>query len=112
MARTALPDVARAVEGVQRATIAAGTDPDGKPWPLTKDGDKALQNAAAAVEVTHTAGAVVIRVSGPEELHHAGKARGHVQRKIIPTGPLPSRMSRAIGETLDRVFVRITGGVR
>jgi len=114
MPHTAAPAVARALEASVGAQIARSLDPDGKPWAETLDGRKALANAAAAVTVTPVGDAVVLVVEGPEALHDQGKARGHVQRKIIPKGALPSRMATTIGDALDLEFGRImaAGGRR
>lgn len=110
--RRAGPRVALAVEREQRAQIARGVDPSGKPWPLTKSGEKPLQNAASAVSVAYVSGAVVIAVEGPEDLHNRGKARGHVLRRIIPSGPLPAPLSRVISDTIDAERARIMAGAR
>ena len=110
--RSAAPAIARAVELVQHETIAAGTDPQGRAWPLTKTGEKPLQHAAAAVTVTPVDGAIVIAVEGHEALHDKGKARGHVRRQIIPSGALPRKMSAAIGDAVDQAFTEITSGGR
>ena len=104
------PKIAVAVERELHAQIARGVDPNGKPWPLTKTGERPLQNAAAAVDVSYVGDAVVISVEGPESLHNKGKARGHVQRRIIPTGALPAPLSRVISEAVDAERVRIMGG--
>lgn len=107
---SARPAVARAVARVQLATIAAGTDPNGVAWAPTKEGKRPLENAAAAVTVDEVSGGVVIRVSGPEKLHHTGEARGHTRRQIIPSGAIPARMSAAIGDAVDVDFAKIAAG--
>lgn len=110
MPASAAPVIADAVERELVAQIGRGVDPDGKPWPKTKEGETPLRNASSALSVTAAGGAVVASVEGPEALHDQGKARGHVQRRILPRGALPSRLSTAIGDALDLEFGRIMAG--
>lgn len=104
------PKVAAAVERETLAQIARGTDPTGKPWPLTRDGERPLQHAGSALSVSFIGGAVVMSLEGPEALHGTGKARGHVLRRILPRGGLPAPLSRVISETIDAERTKIMGG--
>jgi len=107
--RTIGPVAARAIERETDDQIARGVDPDGKPWPLTKDDSRPLANAAKAVSVRAVNGAVVMTVTGPEALHNEGKARGRIERRIIPSGSLPAPLSRVLSETIDADRARIMG---
>lgn len=104
LARTAAPDVARVVERELRKTISAGTTPDGKPWPLTKDGEKPLTNAAGALNVVAVGTTIYARISGPEARHHLGRARGGIERQILPKDSIPAAMSVAISAELAKHF--------
>lgn len=75
--------------------IAQQRSMDGTPWPPTKDGRAALQNAMAAVSVTAEGATVTITVSGVEAYHHFGAGRVPA-RPIIPTRGLPTKLGNAI----------------
>jgi hypothetical protein len=101
----AAPDVAIACERVTRNSIAAGTDPDGRPWaPRKKDGAKPLTHADKALTVGSTGALVILTLRGPEALHHLGRAKGGTKRAIIPTDDIPQPMAAAIEDALTRAF--------
>lgn len=110
LARAAAPEVAQEVKREIDATIAAGTDPEGNPWPATKSGDPALVNAARAVSVRAVGSVVLVTLTGPEVHHHRGGTRGHVRRPIIPTRGLPGPMTKAIRTVLARRFGELMKG--
>jgi hypothetical protein len=68
---------------------------DGTPWPPTKDGHAALQNAMKAVTVSAIRSTILIRLSGPEVFHHFGTHRVPA-RPILPRGGMPDRLGNAI----------------
>ena len=73
------------LEHVQQ-TAAAGTSPDGTPWPSTKAGARALPNAADKVSVVVVGSRIVMRVQGHEARHNYGQSRGGVVRRVIFSG--------------------------
>lgn len=111
--RRAAPKVARALEAELVAQIGRGEGPDGKPWPLTKDGARALQGAAGALTVRAFGPVVVARLSGPEARHHKGAARGRIRRRrILPTSKLSPVMARVVARALlDQVRVELRGAL-
>ena len=96
-ARLAAPKLEEAV----RSQARAGLDPNGKPWPLKKDGSRALVNAAARVRAIAVGPRVDLIVDGPEYYHQTVKPDGTLpQRKIIPSvgDALPPALQAAIEE--------------
>lgn len=91
------PELAKAVETYLKGTIRAGTDPYGFPWKPKKKGDgKPLANAAAHLTVRAVGTNIISRIGFPESLHHLGKARGKVKRKILFSGnKLPLKLTSA-----------------
>lgn len=90
------PDVAAEFRSQLEAQIAAGTDSNGTQWQLTKDGKQPLRNAAKALRVSSQGSVVTAQLTGPEALHHLGKAKGHVRRQILPSKRLPKKLIEAI----------------
>ncbi len=82
-------EVAKALDTEVRKTIAAGTDPDGKPWQPTRDGQQPLKGAASTLRTTAMGKRVVQSISGHHALHHLGRAAGGIQRAIIPMRAVP-----------------------
>lgn len=91
-------DVAPAVEAEVKRQIAAGTDPDGTAWQPTKRGEKPLATAATSVGVAGVGKTILIRVWGHVARHHLGRAKGGIERPIIPTDHIPKRMGEVIRE--------------
>jgi hypothetical protein len=81
------------------ATIAAGTDPGGKAWPVKQDGSKALRNAKKAVTVRSAGRSVIVELNGVETFHHYGAA-GMPVRTIIPKD-----MDEKLGNAIRRGVV-------
>jgi hypothetical protein len=111
----AIPAIARrsaeAIEKQIAENIARGVGPDGKPWPPTEDGHKPLAGAANAVTSSAVGATVVVRVSGVEARHHAGKVNGGVARPIIPRGKLPPGMLDEVSTiATDEMRRRARGG--
>lgn len=110
MPREVAPAVAEAIDEEITAQIARGVDPNGKPWPKTQDGDQALRGAGKAVNVASFGKRVIVALRGVEARHHLGRARGGVQRQIIPVAKIPARMAGKIRDTLTERFADIMGG--
>lgn len=105
----AAPDVARAVEAELRDQVGRGVDPQGKPWPKTKAGKRALPDAMDDVTVRARGRRIEIKVTGAHARHHLGAVRGGVRRQIIPEGKLPRPMADAIGRVLEERFAEKVG---
>jgi hypothetical protein len=106
----AAPAVAQGLARAIRQQVAAGTDPDGKPWPRTKDGDQALQDAAKNLRVVNVGATVFARLTQHVARHNNGTARGGVQRQILPASGVPAPYARAIKAALDRQFLEAKNG--
>lgn len=102
------PKVAAELDKQIRANVAAGVDPDGKAWPATRDGKQPLRNAGKALTVRALGTRIVATLTGPEALHHLGRARGGVVRRILPSAKLPgavvAAIKRVIASELDKVL--------
>ena len=96
------PIVARELQGVIAENIAAGRTADGEPWLLTKKGEQPLRGAAKAVEASASGSRVVLTVSGPEALHHLGRAKGGIAREILPRKTLPDAWIKSIERAVKR----------
>lgn len=109
VAKRAAPEVAEVVRSTILETIAAGTDPTGKPWePRKADGGKPLANAASALKVANVGTRILARITGPEARHHSGRARGGVIRGVIPVALTPKLTSR-VREVLAKHFAEVMG---
>src|SRR5450432_64307 len=64
-AKLAAPRVEEAI----RTQVGRGLDPEGRPWPPTKDGKRPLANAANAIHSEARGDVVVIVLRGPEVFH-------------------------------------------
>lgn len=104
LAKSAAPDVARAVQAELHRTISAGTTPDGKPWAPTQAGGKPLAGAADALTVVAVGSTVIVKLRGPEARHHLGWARGGIERPIIPSKTIPPAMAQAVKAVLVKHF--------
>lgn len=100
LTRDAMPDVAARVERELRKTAAAGTSPTGKAWTPTKEGTRALPNAASKITVKAVGDVIVARIDGPYALHHKGRARGGVRRQILPTVATAAPILRAVRDVI------------
>lgn len=110
MAERAAPAIARAAHDEVAKTASAGTAPDGAPWKPTKDGTRAMRNAAAAVRAEARGSVVLVSVEGHHALHHLGRAKGGVRRQIIPTRSIPTPVTNAIETVLAGEFRKTMGG--
>jgi hypothetical protein len=109
--REAAKEAAPLVEEAAKATVAAGTSPDGEAWKPTKEGGKPLQNAAKAVSAVALGPVVQIRVDGVEALHHNGTKR-LPRRQLIPYpgDSLSKTITRALEAGAAQAFQRMIGG--
>lgn len=98
-----------AVEKVIGDQIAAGTEPDGTPWILTKKGEQPLKRAARAVVVEQSRNVITATIGGHHVRHHLGAVKGKIRRRILPSKRLPSPYADAIREALAAEFRRIMG---
>jgi len=106
------PQVATALDPVMREQIASAVGPDGKAWPKTEDGHEPLQGAMRAVTIKAVGTVVLIRVEGHHARHHIGAVKGGKRRPIIPTGPIPTPMIKAITKVVEDDFRRTMGVAR
>jgi len=102
------PDVAKMMERTLAANIKKAIDPYGKPWKPTLSGDPPLDGAMKAIRVRAIETVVVVTLTGIEILHHFGRARGGIQRMIIPIRKIPDAMNRGIIDALTRRFQAMT----
>ena len=109
LATAAANDAAPLVENAIRETAAAGTDPDGRPWPPKRDGSRALPNAAAAISAVAKGTAVVVVLTGAYVYHQFSK--GKDRRRVIPDGGsgLPPRVASVLRAAAERAFARVMG---
>lgn len=105
LAKEAAPEVARALRGDLEEQINKGTDPEGKPWKLTQEGEKPLKNAAKALRVTHLGSRVIFALEGVEARHSLGRVKGGERRQILPE-TLPASWSETIQEVVSDAFDR------
>lgn len=110
LAARAAPVAAVAVRADVVRQIAAGVDPDGRPWPATAAGAPALVGAARALTVAAAGAAVVARLEGVEARHDVGRVRGGKVRRILPVGDPPAGWLRAVDDACGREFVRTVEG--
>lgn len=94
----------RIIDADIRSTIAAGTTPDGTPWPPRKsDGGRALVHVADNLAVEAVRDGVLVRLYGKDVLHHRGHSRGHVERQVIYVGDMPARVVAKLDEAATRI---------
>lgn len=135
-------DVAKAAEkpvaGVLRESAAAGAAPDGSAWPDKKEGGKALQGAASAIQSRTQGSTIVLSIGAPYAYHNHG-AGGHSQtskakasrrataarqaesgtkskfhaprRQILPEGDeMPAKIRDEVEAAARKVFAKATEG--
>lgn len=103
-ARAAAPKVAAAI----KASAAAGTDIDGKPWPPKKDGTRALPNVVGAISAVAVGALVVAKLVGPYVWHQYAKPADR-QRRILPDSGagVPARIREALAEGAREAFANL-----
>lgn len=91
------------VQAQLRTTASAGQTPDGKAWAATKDGRRAMANAAQAITARAAGRDIVIELKGPEVFHHYG-VRGAEPRQVIPTDRIGEKLGQAIRRGAAKPF--------
>lgn len=111
--RSGLADVAAAaaplVEEALRATARAGQTPYGESWPEKKAGGAPLERAADHITAKAAGPTVRVYLTGPDVYHHFGTARVP-KRQVIPEGPTPPSVAKAVAKAADKAFERLVGG--
>lgn len=93
------------VEEALRATVRAGTDPDGHPWKRKKDGGDPLVHAADHIATRAVGSVVRATLTGVEVFHHFGA--GVPRRQILPDpGTIPEAVGAAVQRAAEQVFAR------
>jgi hypothetical protein len=98
---------APALEHAARANVAAGLDPNGRPWRAKKDGSRPLVNAAAAVTCHAEGNLAVLEVSGPEYWHQTIAGDGaHPRRALIPSpgDAVPGYLAAALDDVVAKAL--------
>lgn len=109
-AKEAAPIIAEELETELRKNIAAGEGPDGKEWEPRKDGGQPLQTAGKALTVVVVDAKIFARLKGHVARHHLGRAKGGVERHILPAGGIPPGVVRATRKALALRFGEIMVG--
>lgn len=106
-------EAAPLVQTAIRKTAAAGTTPDGVPWPKKKDGSRALEHAADHVTSVASGHTIVATLTGPDAIHNFGTEKDP-KRQVIPDGGngIPKPIADVCTEAATRVFSRTMGGGR
>lgn len=103
--RDAAPACAEALQDELEAQITRAQGPDGRAWaPRQEDGGKPLQTAAKALTVVATGTKITARLRGHIARHHKGRAKGGIERQILPTRDLNAPMVRAVKRVLVERF--------
>lgn len=76
--------LASVMEAEVKRTAAAGTTPDGSPWPARKDGGRALANASSQITTVVGERRVSLILSGPAAIHNYGTTKDP-KRQVLPT---------------------------
>lgn len=103
-------DVSVAVRRELEEQIERAEGPDGRRWPRTRDGRRALRNAKRALSVKAVGNVVIARLTGHHARHNVGAVKGGVRRQILPSGGLPDAFTRAIARVIERRFREIASG--
>ena len=97
------------VQDAQKKQTAAGLTPDGAPWAPTKDGSRALKDAADHLTARPVADTVEITLKGVDVFHDKGNAR-LPKRQILPSaGKIPTYLANALHEGAKRAFDKRSG---
>ena len=110
LGKTAAPRVAKTLEAGISASVGAGAAPDGSPWQPTLKGDK--PQLGSKIDYVVAGSTITIRLRGKSFLHHTGRARGHIVRRVIPTESLPASLSAAVAKELAAVMGEHAGAIK
>lgn len=99
------------VEAAVKKTAAAGTSPDGKPWPERKKGGRALEHAADHVTAKAVGSSVVVTLAGPDVIHNYGTTR-LPKRQVLPDAGagVPPTIAAALKRGAADAFRSLMGG--
>jgi len=112
LAKSAAPEVARAIDAKLREDLVAGRSPaTGESWAEKKDGGRAYKAAAKALAYVLVGTTIVFTLRAPEVFGHFG-ARGRVRREMLPRGYLPFKLGDAIRKGLVPPFRKAVKGRR
>lgn len=109
LAEQAAPAVARALEQELEQQITRGQTPDGRAWEPRKDGGQPLRGAGKVLAVVAVGKTVYARLRGVEARHHLGRARGGIERQILPRAMTP-RIADLVRRELVAEFRQTVGG--
>jgi len=88
--------LAGSVDEEVRRQILAGQDPSGQPWQPTRAGGRPLVGAQASVGVAAVGRRVVIRAWGHIARHSLGRAKGGIERQVVPRGAIPQGLAQVL----------------
>jgi hypothetical protein len=106
-------EAAPLVEAVARASAAAGIAPEGgEAWAPTKEGGRAMANAASHITAKAYGPAIRVTLTGPDVFHHYSKKKAEPARRVLPDGSagLTPEMAKALEQAAGKVFDRAMGG--
>ena len=109
VAEAVAAEAAPRLQTALRASAAAGTSPEGRPWAERKQGGRAYAGAAGHIEAKNIGAMVRVTLRGPEAYGHYG-ARGMPVRQMIPDSGagMPPSVERALFDGANAVFERLT----
>ncbi len=108
LAPQAAKEAAPLVEAAIKKTAAAGTDINGTPWPVKRDGARALPNAAGAISAVANGAAVIVTLIGNYVFHNS--AKGPDRRRILPDSGagIPPAIAAVLQRATEQTFRRLT----
>lgn len=95
-----MPDLAVACRAYLLEHYAAGQDPYGQPWPLTKRKPRVAHLTGKTLQVGYRGAVLIMRVIYFEAMHSRGLARGEVQRLMIPSD-LPNDLATELSSIVE-----------
>lgn len=105
----AAPDIAHALEQELEQQVSRGQDPEGRAWQARQDGGQPLRYAGKSLAVVAVGKTVYARLRGVEARHHLGRARGGIERQILPRKLTP-RIAELVRRKLEDAFRLTVGG--
>lgn len=102
-----LPKLGAAVKRALVEANQAGVTPDGAPYVRTQDGHVPLRQGAKAIRVAVNADGIRAQVGGAEGWHATGRARGRIERPMLPGAAVPPAMLAELHKVLDKFVLDI-----
>lgn len=100
--------VAPLLEAELRRTAAAGTAPDGTPWPAKKDGGQAFEGIGEHITAKAFGTTVRAILTGHAVFGHFGGGR-NPRRPVLPDpGTIPPGVARALDKAAGQAFDEAT----